>query len=101
MTNITYFVTQEYGAFPAIQARNLQSLQIYVHVDPTSREKVVETYTFNIKYLEGAKHDQQLAGIQLDGPGGSSVSVGATNEALKDLLRQLISHCDDLPQLPG
>ncbi len=61
---------------------------------------MVETYTFTIKYFQTEKNGQLLAGLQLDGPGGSSASVGATNEALKELLRQLIAHCSDLPHLP-
>ncbi|KAK5174176.1 uncharacterized protein LTR77_001256 [Saxophila tyrrhenica] len=95
------WLRQEHGAFPALQAGNLRSMEIHVHTDPEHPERVVETYTFKIRYAPRPKGGQLLAGVQLEGPGGSSASVGATNEALKGLLRQLIAHCADLPDLPS
>lgn len=77
-------------------------MQVYVHADPKCREKVIETYTFNIKYLSQAEDGSRvLAGLEMDSPGNSLVSVGATNAALQFLFRQLISVCETLPDLPG
>ncbi|KAF2770537.1 hypothetical protein EJ03DRAFT_335497 [Teratosphaeria nubilosa] len=60
----------EMGVFPALKAGHLQALEVYVHPDRKDRQKVLETYTFTIKYQtdEDARH---LAGLQLDGPGSA------------------------------
>ena len=74
-----------------------------MHVDPKDREKVIEQYTFTIKYLPGTNNEdgQTAAGIELDSTEGSRVSVGASNEALQGMLRQIIDLCQPLPILPG
>lgn len=72
-----------------------------MHADPSDREKVVETYTFTIKYTPPDNNGQALAGLELDSPGSSIVSVGATNTELQLLLRQVMELCKSLPDLPG
>ena len=89
----------EKGAFAALKAGNLRALQVYVHADPNDREKVLETYTFTIKYTEDAQSGKALAGLEMDSP-GAMVSVQATNSALQTLLRQVMDTCEALPELP-
>lgn len=60
----------------------------------------METYRFSIKY-DSPDENSGLAGIDLDGPAGSSVSIGITNAAFGDLLRRVMSVSEDLPLLPG
>ena len=93
--------SQENGVFTALKDGVLQSLQIYVHADPTHRDKVIETYTFTVKYLPDAGNGRRATGLELDGPGSSVVSVGATNKALQNLFRHTIELCKELPDLPG
>ncbi|KAK3724805.1 hypothetical protein LTR37_000853 [Vermiconidia calcicola] len=91
----------EHGAFAALKAGNLKSLEIYVHADPQYRERVIETYTFNINYLSQRSDDgEPLAGIEMNGPGTAPVTVAATNGALQLLLRQVMKFCNPLPELP-
>lgn len=92
---------QEKGAFTALKAGHLRALQIYVHADPSDRQKVIETYTFTIKYSESADKGKVLAGLEMDGPGSPQVSVQATNSAFQSLLRQIMDVCASLPELPG
>ncbi|KAH9810921.1 HORMA domain [Teratosphaeria destructans] len=90
----------EMGVFPALRAGHLQALEVYVHPDRKDRQKVLETYTFTIKY-QTDEDARLLAGLQLDGPGSALVSVQATNLALQTLLRDIGAICDQLPTLPA
>lgn len=92
---------KEGGAFSALKTGDLQALQVYVHPDIDARERVLETYTFKIKYTDHDEHGRQLAGLGLDSPSSSYVSVGATNASLQDFFRELIDVCKELPDLPG
>lgn len=76
-------------------------MQIYVHTDPEDREKVVETYTFTIKYHTSEARGQTIAGLEVESPGGPPLTVEATNLALQDMLRDIMSVCERLPDLPG
>ncbi|KAK3712692.1 hypothetical protein LTR37_008956 [Vermiconidia calcicola] len=59
----------QHGAFAALKAGDVKSLQIYIHADPQYRGRVFETYTFNIKYLSQRSGDggERLAGIEVNG----------------------------------
>ncbi|KAK0355576.1 hypothetical protein LTR91_009914 [Friedmanniomyces endolithicus] len=89
----------EKGAFPALRAGHLRALQVYVHADPLDRSKVIEMYTFTIKYKDA---DSRLvpSGVEFDASGVPLVSVEATNLAFQTLLLQLYDLCDRLPVLP-
>ena len=92
---------QEKGAFAALKDGKLRALQVYVHADPSDRQRVIETYTFNVKYQEVDGSGPTLAGLEMDSPGNTLISVGATNSALQLLLRQIMKLCETLPELPG
>ena len=92
---------QEKGAFIALKDGNLHAVQVYVHADRNDRDKIIETYTFTVRYLHGKDDKRKLAGIEIDTPESSFVSGGATNSALQDLLRKVIGLCSALPDLPG
>jgi len=72
---------------------------VYVHADSNDRERVLETYTFTIKYTKDAGSGKALAGLEMDSP-GAMVSVQATNSALQTLLRRIMDTCEALPELP-
>ena len=91
----------ETGAFAALKDRSLQALQVYVHADRSDRQKVVETYTFTIKYLADEKHGRSLAGLEFQSPASSAVTTVDTNSALQQLLRDVMQLCEGLPDLPG
>ncbi|KAK4902435.1 hypothetical protein LTR49_027045 [Elasticomyces elasticus] len=91
----------EKGAFTALQAGNLRALQIYVHADEKDRTKVIEMYTFTIKYGKNGENGMTPNGLELDSPGNELVTVEATNQALQTLLHQLCAMCERLPALPG
>lgn len=84
-----------------MKAGNLHSLQVYVHADANDREKVVETYTFTIKYVPHADSGRTLAGFEMDSPSSAVISVDNTNGALQLLLRQIAELCQGLPDLPS
>ena len=90
----------EKGAFPALQAGNLQALQVYVHAEPEDRDKVLETYTFTIKYQQDVGQKRTPSGLEMDKPGSDLVSVQVTNMALQGLLQQIMKLCGELPDLP-
>ena len=92
-------VMQEKGAFPALRAGQLRALQVYVHTDPLNRSKVIEMYTFTIKYKDAGNH-RVPSGLEFGAPGDPLVSVEATNLAFRTLLHQLSDVCDRLPVLP-
>ncbi|KAK4978192.1 hypothetical protein LTR42_002570 [Elasticomyces elasticus] len=91
---------QEKGAFTALQAGNLRALQVYVHADKKDRTKVIEMYTFTIKYGKDGENGMTPNGLELDSPGNELVTVEATNQALQTLLHQLCAMCERLPALP-
>lgn len=92
---------QENGAFAALKTGNLRALQIYVHADPKDRQKVLETYTFTVKYSSHEDHSKTPTGIELNAPGNPLVSVQATNAALQSFFRETMDLCGTLPDLPG
>ncbi len=59
----------------------------------------METYTFKINYRY-ENDSQTLAGIDLDSPGSSSISIGVTNQAFQELLRRIMDVSQHLPLLP-
>ncbi|KAK0278486.1 hypothetical protein LTR35_009225 [Friedmanniomyces endolithicus] len=95
----TFLDWLEKGAFPALRAGHLRALQVYVHADPLDRSKVIEMYTFTIKYKD-ADSRRVPSGLEFDAPGDPLVSVEATNQAFQTLLLQLYDVCDRLPVLP-
>lgn len=92
---------KEKVAFVALKDGTLRALQIFVHTDPEDREKVVETYTFTIKYHYRQESGQTIAGLEVESPGGAPLTVEATNAALQDMLRDIMRICTNLPDLPG
>ncbi|KAK0338258.1 hypothetical protein LTR59_002932 [Friedmanniomyces endolithicus] len=95
----TFLDWLEKGAFPALRAGHLRALQVYVHTDPLNRSKVIEMYTFTIKYKDAGNH-RVPSGLEFGAPGDPLVSVEATNLAFRTLLHQLSDVCDRLPVLP-
>jgi hypothetical protein len=94
-------IFQEQVAFVALKDGTLRALQIYVHTDPEDRDKVVETYTFTIKYHMNNESGQSIAGLEVESPGGPPLTVEATNAALQEMLRDIMRICTHLPDLPG
>ncbi|KAK5677100.1 hypothetical protein LTS10_010289 [Elasticomyces elasticus] len=90
----------EKGAFTALQAGTLRALQVYVHADEEDRTKVIEMYTFTIKYGKNGENGMTPNGLELDSPGNELVTVEATNQSLQTLLHQLCAMCERLPALP-
>ncbi|KAI7277651.1 hypothetical protein KC345_g6496 [Hortaea werneckii] len=89
----------EKGAFVALKARKLKALQLYVHADEESRQKVVETYTFTIQYSKIAGDGQPVASVEFESP-GNEINEQTTNLSLQVLLRQIDAACSRLPNLP-
>ncbi|KAI7566359.1 hypothetical protein KC343_g4042 [Hortaea werneckii] len=89
----------EKGAFVALKAGKLKALQLYVHADEESRQKVVETYTFTIQYSKNAGDGQPVASVEFESP-GSEINERTTNLSLQFLLRQIDATCSRLPNLP-
>lgn len=94
-------IPQEKVAFVALKAGTLKGLHIYVHTDPEDREKVVETYTFTVKYHMSQGNGQTIAGLEVGSPTGPPLTVEATNAALQDILRDIMRICTYLPDLPS
>lgn len=93
--------SQEYGAFPALQNGELKALQLYVHADPSDREKIIESYTFTFEYDTRTGDQSSLTGLALQHADGSRLQAGASNTALRDLFSGIIHMCEQLPLLPG
>lgn len=92
---------QEIGAFEALQAGHLQALQVYIHPDQESRDKVLERYIFTISYDETSSDRRTPTGLELQSPGNGRATVQATSNSLQALLRDLAELRSVLPVLPG
>lgn len=95
------FCYQENGPFVALKDGTLRALQIYVHAEPNNRSKVIETYTFTIKYGPRGGSEQMFAGIELDSHASSILNVEISNLALQEFFRKVSQLCEPLPILPG
>ena len=73
-----------------------------MHADGSHREKVIETYTFNIKYsAHGNGGTLELAGVEIGGNGSRGASTRATNASVHYVFHQILQLCNELPDLPG
>lgn len=84
-----------------MRSGNLRALQIFVHADPQDRTRVIESYTFTVKYMRNADNQQIPAGIEVGRIDAEPVTVGATSRELQQLVKQINLLCDNLPQLPS
>lgn len=73
---------------------------MFVHADPDDRSKVIETYTFTVKYQANAENNPTPAAIEIGTSDDESVTVGATSHALQHLLQEILKLCESLPILP-
>lgn len=92
---------QEHGAFPAMESGNLRAIQVFVHADPEDRSRIIETYTFTVKYIRDADNHHVAAGIEVGRAGSHTISVGGTSRALQELVLRIDKLCGHLPHLPG
>ncbi|CAK4034050.1 Hypothetical predicted protein [Lecanosticta acicola] len=90
----------ETNVFPALAEGRLRALQILVHSDPSDRAKVLETYTFTIKYDAESEGDRVAAGIEMGGSGDEPVTVEETNLKFRILQKAVMQMCEKLPDLP-
>jgi hypothetical protein len=72
-------------------------VQLLIHPDKTSRDTVLETYTFTVSE-DGRRTPSGLAASSSE---NTVATTKATNTALQQLLRNVSSLCEDLPMLPG
>lgn len=93
--------SKENGAFEALRAGHLRALQVYIHPDVDSRDKILERYTFTISYTHHGPSQKTPTGLRLDSPGQACVSVQATSNALRAMLCDLSQVGNVLPALPG
>ncbi|EME44840.1 hypothetical protein DOTSEDRAFT_87353 [Dothistroma septosporum NZE10] len=91
----------ENGAFTALKDGHLRAVQLNIHAQPDSRDKVLETYTFTVKYDSGGAFEKKIAGVQMNGQKSVARTVEATNIGLQSLLRELIACSNALPALPA
>lgn len=91
---------QETVAFPLLANGKLQAIQIYVHQDQ-DRDKIMEAYTFTIKYHPDGSGVKVPAGIEVGGDQETPEIVGYVNSDLQQVLRAIEELCGKLPILPG
>nr|POE47192.1 hypothetical protein CFP56_00524 [Quercus suber] len=92
---------QEKGAFVALEAGNLDALQVYIHPDEECRTNVLEQYTFKILYSAPKQNQRAPISLEVDSPGKVRTTVEDSSNALQALIRQLASLSSVLPVLPG
>ena len=93
--------TQEKGVFPELDSGELRAVQLLIHPDKTSRDAVLETYTFTIHYTVSEDGRRTPSGLAASSSGRPAATTKATNIALQQLLRSVDSLCQDLPALPS
>ncbi len=83
-----------------LQELNLKALVVYVH-PVYDRTKVLETYTFTIKYSDEDYQDQAISGLEIEGPDGRRSTIGLTSAAVLYVFRVITEVCEGLPTLTG
>ncbi|GAB7364054.1 hypothetical protein MBLNU230_g4609t1 [Neophaeotheca triangularis] len=86
--------------FYALKAGELESLEVRIHPSKTDRQKVLETYSFSVAYLDDRQGARRVAGVDMLSPGGSVITVEASQKALRDALLSITKLCGTLPPLP-
>ena len=66
----------EQGVFKAIEDGNFQALQVYIHPDDNDRQRVIEQYTFAIKYLRDNDGGRILTGMEMHNKGNLHINAG-------------------------
>jgi meiosis-specific protein HOP1 len=92
---------QEKGVFPELKSGELRAVQLLIHPDKTSRDTVLETYTFTVHYTVSEDRRRTPSGLVASSSENTMATTKATNTALQQLLRNVNSLCQDLPMLPG
>lgn len=90
---------QEKDAFVALKAGQLHSLHVHVHPSQAERERVLEAYTFTIKY-DKVDGEPSPVGLTIDQLDKSMPTVETSNNVMQNSLRQIMIWCDKLPDLP-
>jgi len=99
---VAYCNRQERGAFEALQKNVLRAMQLNIFENADKPQDVVEAYTFTFSYSQcGAVNGATLASVELKGPRGETMTVRNARHALNMFVRQLITLCQTMPQLPG
>jgi hypothetical protein len=76
-------------------------LQVYVH-PVHDRKKVLETYTFTIKYSSnGSGVRRAVSGLEVEGPDNRRSTIGLTTASMIYLFRVIAEICQGLPTLIG
>lgn len=91
---------QENGAFSELQELNLKALVVYVH-PVQDRKKVLETYTFIIKYSNEDDEERVISGLEIEGPNGRRSTIGLTTASVVYAFRVITEVCKGLPTLKG
>jgi hypothetical protein len=92
---------QEKGVFPELDSGELRAVQLLIHPDKTSRDTVLETYTFTVHYTVSEDGRRTPSGLAASLSENTVATTKATNTALQQLLRNVSSLCEDLPVLPS
>ena len=92
---------QEDGAFDALKRNVLRAIQLNIFEQADKPNEVMETYTFTFNYVKSAERPIMLAGLELKGPRGESITVMNARHALQMFTRRVIALCNTLPDLPG
>lgn len=74
-------------------------MEIHVHPDEAQRQKVIEKYTFTIRYH--SRGQGAISGIELDSPGKMGIAAETSSQALKTFLHDVMQMCGYLSDLPG
>lgn len=94
--------SQERGAFDLLQSGQLQAIQVNVHKEEEDdRDKVMETYTFTIKYQADESGVKSPASVEIIGSDIQQATAGQVNAGLRAILKNISDTCDELPTLPG
>lgn len=85
-----------------LRSGQLQAIQVSVHDgEEGDRDKVMETYTFTIKYQADDAGVNSPAGVAIVGSDIQQATAGQVNQGLRAILKKISDTCDELPRLPG
>lgn len=85
-----------------LRRRQLHAIQVNVHDgEQNDRDKVMETYTFAIRYQADDSGVKSPTSVEIIGSDIPQATDGQVNEGLRTILKSISGLCDELPRLPG
>ena len=93
--------TPKDAIFDRLRQKYLDSVQLRVLPNKNNRQNVIETYTFQIDYIEGNRPaERAFNGLTVSSQEGKTVTIQDARNGLDHIIRNLVVLTEALPFLP-